>query len=138
MPAETRRRGAGGARSVEGFRFSLLEGMTMYRIGMTAAAGVVALLLSGQEARAQNDTVRLGGTVDAKTTTLAFDGQSETTLMRGVRGFVGYGHGVGYGRVGFSYGARIGYGGYGGYGYGYGGYYRPYAYSSYAYRPFYS
>jgi hypothetical protein len=96
--------------------------MTMMRqLATAAAAGLTALLLGGQQAQAQDDTVRLGGNIDSKITTLSYDGDSEITLMRGVRGFVGYrggyGH-YGHGHVGF----RVGYGG--GYGYGIGrGYY---------------
>lgn len=117
--------------------------------GTVAAAGFVALLLGGQKAMAQadGDTVRLGGNIEAKTTTLSYDGLSDTILTRGVRGGFGGGRGgfgggrvafggarVGFvgGRVGFA-GGRVGFGGvrvgigfggygYGGYGYGYGGY----------------
>jgi len=115
----------------------------MRKMGMAAVAGLVALLLGGQQARAQDDTVRLGGSIESKTTTLAFDGQSETTLMRGVRGFVGGRGGVGYSHVGHyghvgNYGHVGHYGNVGLYRTNYSSYgYRPY-YSSYGYRPYYS
>jgi len=112
------------------------------------AAGVLGVLLAAPATRADDDTVRLGGNIEAKTTTLSYDGQSDTVLMRGVRGGFGFhggfrgGYHVGY-RGGFYGGGfrHVGYGGrFGGYrygmgyyrfgGYGYGGYYA-------AYRPYY-
>jgi len=92
-----------------------------------AAAGVVVTLLGAVPVQADDDTMRLGGNIDSKATTLSYDGQSETTLMsRGVRGFVGghYGyrpyHGYAYHRP--FYGAA---------------YYRPF-YSAAHYRPYYN
>jgi hypothetical protein len=132
------------------FLFLSQEGMTMLKFGTAAAAGLAALLLGGQVARAQDDTVRLGTNVQSKTNVLSYDGVSETTLMRGARGFVGgrggfVGHHGGYygGYRGGYYGGyrnnfrvNVGFygGGYGGYGGYYGGYYSPY-YSSY-YSPY--
>jgi len=104
--------------------------MTMFgKFGTAAAAGLVALLFGGQQARAGDDTIRLGGNIGAKTTTLSFDGKSETTLMRGAHGFAG--HRGGYGGHGGFYRASFH-----GYGHGHGHFnYRPY-YASY-YRPYY-
>jgi hypothetical protein len=109
--------------------------MTMWKqFTVAAAAGLVALLCGGQQARADDDTVRLGGNIQSKTSTLSYDGQSTTELMRGVRGgfvgyrggFVGYRGGYhGYGRVS----VNVGY--YGGYRYGGYGYYRPAYYGGY-------
>jgi hypothetical protein len=114
--------------------------MTMRRsTWIGAAAGLLGVLLAAPATRADDDTVRLGGNIDAKTTTLAFDGQSDTLLMRGVRGGFGHHHGFVHGHRfvhhhGFGY-ARFGfYGGYRGfYGGGYygAGYYRPYYYGYY-------
>jgi len=143
--------------------------MTMRRSTWTgAAAGLLGVLLAAPATRADDDTVRLGGNIDAKTSTLSFDGQSDTLLMRGVRGGFGHHggfrhhggfahhHGFGHHHHGFRHHhgfgfARVGfYGGYGGYyggGYYGGGYYRPYYngyydscyYSPYAYaRPYYN
>ena len=94
------------------------------RISILAVAVVMTLLFSGTPALAQSDTMRLGGNIEAKTTTLAWDGQSDTTLMHGVRGYVGHRgfYGGGFGR---SYYAS----------YSYRPFYNSY---SYAYRPFYN
>jgi hypothetical protein len=134
--------------------------MTMFKwMGTAAAAGLVILFAGGQRARADDDTVRLGANIEATTTTLGYDGLSDTMLTRGARGFVGYrgghhgfygghrgfygGHRGFYGGYrgfyggyrGFYGGYRGFYGGYRGYGYGpyYAGYYGPGYYSSYGY-----
>jgi len=84
---------------------------------------VLALCVGTQNARA-DDVVRLGGTGNAQTVTLGFDGQAGTELVRR-GGFGGYRGGFGGYRGGYA-GYRGGYGGYrGGYaGFrgGYGGY----------------
>ncbi len=117
---------------------------------MAAAAGLVALLSGGQQAKAQSsDTMRLGGNIEAKTTTMSYDGLSETILTRGVRGGVGGGRGgfggarggVGFagarggiGVAGFRGGVGVGYRGGYGIGYGRGGYgYGGYGYGGYGY-----
>jgi len=111
--------------------FLTVEGMTMWKIfGTAATAGVVALLLGGQGAPASDDTIRLGGNIEAKTTTLSYDGQSDTILTRGVRVVAGY-RGARIG-VGVGFGGRGHYGNYGHYGHN--GYRLGYGY----YRPFYS
>ncbi len=114
----------------------------MQRFGWTALAAALLVLAQGNTSQAQ-DIVRLGGTVDAKTQTLGFDGNADTELVhrRGYGyGYRGYG-GYGYGRPYYG-GYRSYYGGfYGGYRpyYGYHrpyyGYYRPY-YAGY-YQPYY-
>src|SRR5262249_25578886 len=78
--------------------------MTMFR-GIMALSVAVALplLLCAVPARADDDTVRLGTSIESKTANLPDDGQSETTLIwGGVRGFGGV-------RVGFRpvFGARF-------------------------------
>jgi hypothetical protein len=114
--------------------------MTMLKQIATAAAAGLGVLLGGQFASAGDDTVRLGGNIESKTTTLAYDGQSDTLLMRGVHGgiggrggfaggrggFVGGRGGFVGGRVGFVGGRGVGWGGgwrggWGG-GWGWGGY----------------
>jgi len=111
--------------------------MTMLRsFGALAAVGAL-LLIGAQTARADDDTYRLGGKVDAVTTNLAWDGQDDTVLTRGYRGGFGYG---GY-RGGYHGGYRGGYYG-GGYRVGYGGYYGGYRvgynhHHHYGYRPYY-
>jgi hypothetical protein len=78
------------------------EGMTMwYRTMAAATAGFGLMLLGGQRVCAQDDTFRLGGNIEAKTTTLTYDGNSEIELMRGVRGGVGGRGGFVGGRGGF-------------------------------------
>jgi hypothetical protein len=129
-----------------------------YRLTAVCAAGLAALALGVPRAGAADDTLRLGGGLDATTSTLAFDGTVDTTLTRGVRGSVGHvgfrGAGVGYRggfRGGFYGGNRGWYGGYrgwyggnrgwyGGYG-GYGGWYGGYGgyggwYGGYGYYPY--
>lgn len=110
---------------------------------LRGSCGALAIVLAfwAGEARAGEDTMRLGGSeVDAATLKLGFDGNAETQLAHyyGGRGFGGYGYGRGFG-FGFGYGGYgRGYGYrsyYGGYGYRpYYGFYRPYYY----YRPYYS
>lgn len=125
----------------------------MHRWTIVGAAALTAGAIAAAGAGAQDDTMRLGTSVDAKTTTLAFDGQIDTVLTHGGRGGFGHagfrgagvgfyrgGFGGGY-RGGFAVGYRVGYGygggygyrggyGYGGYGYGvgYGGWYGGYGY----------
>jgi hypothetical protein len=111
--------------------------MTMLRLTlMGAAVGVLGVLLAAP-ARADDDTVRLGGSIEGRTTTLSFDGQSDTELARGIHvghssfhggGFHGgHFHAASFRHANFyhhsfrGYGYRPFYGGY-----GYGGYYRPY------------
>src|SRR5262245_27466367 len=128
--------------------------MTMFRRGLAALAAT--LLAAGGAAWADGDLIRLGGTGDAKVSTLGFDGDADLLLTRSYgghgghhghahHGHVHHGHGH-YGHVGHYGGYGRYYGGYGGYGryyngyghyngYGYNGYYRPY-YASY-YRPYY-
>jgi hypothetical protein len=108
--------------------------MTMRPTWAAVAAGVLGMLLAAPATRADDDTVRLGGNIEAKTTTLSYDGQSDTVLTRGARGGFGFHHG-GFHHGGFHVGHHFGHfhGGYyrnHGYGYGYGGYYA-------AYRPYY-
>jgi hypothetical protein len=123
--------------------------MTMrHRWTIVVAATLTAGAIAAAGAGAQDDTMRLGTSVEAKTTTLAFDGQVDTVLTHGGRGgfgHVGYrGAGVGFYRGGFGGGYRggfaVGYRGgfYGGYGYGYGGGYGGW-YGGYGYygRPWY-
>jgi hypothetical protein len=103
--------------------FFVGEGMTMwYRTMAAAAAGFALVLIGGQRVCAQDDTFRLGGNIEAKTTTLAYDGQSDIELVRGVRGGFGGRGGFAGGRGGFA-GGRGGFvGGRGGFAVGRGGF----------------
>jgi hypothetical protein len=81
----------------------------MQRIGWTALAA--ALVMVGSSKLQAQDTLRLGGTGDAKVQTLEFDGQADTDQV--------------YWR-----------GGYRGWGRPYAGFYRPWSYRPFVYRPF--
>jgi len=110
----------------------------MLRWQWTALAIGLLLCAGGQQVRADNDVIRLGGAdVGAKTQTLGFDGDVQTVNVWGWRRgyYGGWGRGY-YGGWGRGYG--YGWGGYRPYyGYGY-GYYRPYYRGYYAgYYPYY-
>jgi hypothetical protein len=85
--------------------------MTMWRGSLVAAAGVLALL-AGPGAAKADDVIRLGGpSTAAKTTTLGFDGQADTELVRGGArgGFGGFRGGGGGFRGGVAVGPRGGF-----------------------------
>jgi hypothetical protein len=120
----------------------------MYRkIGAWAAAGLLSLVLAAPLAYGQ-DTVRLGGSGDAKATTLAYDGQVDTVLTRGVRSghgfhhpfhshFFGHSHFIGHSHF-FGHNHFIGRGFYGrGFYGGNFGWYRPWYYASWYYPSYY-
>jgi hypothetical protein len=105
-----------------------VEDPTMIRFGSTAFAAAF-LLLAAQSAKAQ-DTIRLGGTGDAKVQNLLDDGQSDIEQVYYRGGYRGWGGGY----RGWGGNRGWGYGGWGYRGWGYAGWgYRPWL----AYRPFY-
>ena len=98
----------------------------MFTRGMAAFAAL--LLAAGGAAWADGDLMRLGGTGDAKVSTLGFDGNADLLLTRGYGGHGGHGHG-GYGHGGYGHGGY----GHGGYGHGHGGYGHYARYGGYGY-----
>src|SRR5262245_64334090 len=92
MPAEH----AVGEQDERGRVSTFLEGMTMLRPGLAAAAA--ALLCWAGGARADSDLVRLGGTGDANVATLGtLSTDADTVLTRGYGGHGGYRGGGHYG-----------------------------------------
>jgi hypothetical protein len=93
------------------YLFLIAEGMTMVsRWTVLLAGGLAAGLLAAPSAGASDDTVRLGGNIDSKATTLAYDGSADTVLTHGYRGGFGHVHyrGVGWGYYGY-HGPRYSY-----------------------------
>jgi len=98
------------------------EGISMQRLLWSSLAAMAAVGFTAGMARAQDaDTIRLGGTGDAKVQSLVYDGDADTENVLWGRRWGGYG---GFYRGGFGYRPFV-----------YRSFYRPF-YRPFAYRPF--